>query len=274
LKIHFVKAGDTLYEISKKYGVSVEEIMAANTSVADPNKLVVGTKLVIPERKVQGMSPNIPAYPDKALPQAPASTVNQGYPFSGQAVPPFATMPLPAQPAYDSAPITSAPTWGFPTNYTSYAPQSADWTMPAQVIPGSGYDLPYNTPYHMTNYSVPSSFNHPALQGIPQAPQYIPFPSGPLHNPGHGNYEYYNTYPSSYTQTEPDLPQSQRDHENNEGDDILSSNVIDSNLEQRNKTKARTSSTSQGSGNRRQKKNSLRDQVMRMQQANKKKRSR
>ena len=50
MKIHFVKEGDTLYEISKKYGVPVEEIVAANQLITDPDELKVAMKLVIPDK--------------------------------------------------------------------------------------------------------------------------------------------------------------------------------------------------------------------------------
>ena len=42
-----VQAGDTLYDIAQRFGVSVEEIMEAN-EITDPTALSVGQKLVIP----------------------------------------------------------------------------------------------------------------------------------------------------------------------------------------------------------------------------------
>lgn len=44
---HTVAPGDTLYSISQRYGVSMEEIMAAN-GLTDPNQLSVGQQLTIP----------------------------------------------------------------------------------------------------------------------------------------------------------------------------------------------------------------------------------
>lgn len=46
--IHVVKSGDTLFEISQEYKVSVEAIIGANPQVGDPNSLKIGEQLVIP----------------------------------------------------------------------------------------------------------------------------------------------------------------------------------------------------------------------------------
>jgi len=43
-----VKAGDTLSGIAAKYKVSVDDILAANPDLKDPNQLQVGQVLVIP----------------------------------------------------------------------------------------------------------------------------------------------------------------------------------------------------------------------------------
>lgn len=48
MKIHIVKSGDTLYELSKKYNVSLQKIIEANPGIQDPNKLLVGMKVKIP----------------------------------------------------------------------------------------------------------------------------------------------------------------------------------------------------------------------------------
>ncbi|GIK57815.1 MAG: LysM peptidoglycan-binding domain-containing protein [Chloroflexi bacterium] len=45
--VHVVASGDTLFNISQRYGVPMDQIMAAN-GITDPNNLVVGTQLVIP----------------------------------------------------------------------------------------------------------------------------------------------------------------------------------------------------------------------------------
>ncbi|TVY11925.1 LysM peptidoglycan-binding domain-containing protein [Paenibacillus cremeus] len=48
MKIHIVKKGDTLYELSKKYNIELDKLIAANPQIADPNVLDVGMKVKIP----------------------------------------------------------------------------------------------------------------------------------------------------------------------------------------------------------------------------------
>lgn len=43
---HLVKAGDTLYEIAKEYGTTVQEIVTDN-AIKDPSRLKLKTKLII-----------------------------------------------------------------------------------------------------------------------------------------------------------------------------------------------------------------------------------
>lgn len=57
MKIHIVKKGDTLYELSKKYGVPLEKIIEANPQLADPNQLSIGMKVKIPSQPVTVTTP-------------------------------------------------------------------------------------------------------------------------------------------------------------------------------------------------------------------------
>lgn len=52
MKIHIVKKGDTLYELSKKYGVPLVKIVDANPQLVDPNKLDIGMKIKVPTEPV------------------------------------------------------------------------------------------------------------------------------------------------------------------------------------------------------------------------------
>ena len=47
MQIHVVQRGQSLYGISKAYGIPFEEIAEAN-EIPDPSRLVVGQALVIP----------------------------------------------------------------------------------------------------------------------------------------------------------------------------------------------------------------------------------
>lgn len=48
LKIHVVQKDETLWTIAQKYNVSVEEVIAANTQVSDPNMVMPGMKITVP----------------------------------------------------------------------------------------------------------------------------------------------------------------------------------------------------------------------------------
>ena len=59
--IHVVKSGDTLFEISQEYKVSVDAILGANPQVGNPNNLKIGEQLVIPN-----VLPNVEISPSAA----------------------------------------------------------------------------------------------------------------------------------------------------------------------------------------------------------------
>ncbi|MCR8655730.1 LysM peptidoglycan-binding domain-containing protein [Paenibacillus endoradicis] len=49
LQMHTVVSGDTLYKISKKYGVALDDILALNPNITNPNQLSIGMKVLIPK---------------------------------------------------------------------------------------------------------------------------------------------------------------------------------------------------------------------------------
>ena len=57
MKIHMVKKGDTLYNLSGKYGISLEQLIEANPQLLDPNKLNIGEKVKIPSKSVSAPKP-------------------------------------------------------------------------------------------------------------------------------------------------------------------------------------------------------------------------
>ncbi|WP_249870981.1 SafA/ExsA family spore coat assembly protein [Oceanobacillus saliphilus] len=48
MKIHIVQKGDTLWEISKKYGVDFEELKGLNSQLSSPDMIMPGMKIKIP----------------------------------------------------------------------------------------------------------------------------------------------------------------------------------------------------------------------------------
>ncbi len=47
-QVHIVVKGNTMSKIAKKYGVTVEELMAANPQIKNPNKIAIGDAITIP----------------------------------------------------------------------------------------------------------------------------------------------------------------------------------------------------------------------------------
>jgi LysM repeat protein len=47
--VHVVKANETLSKIAATYGVTIDQILAANPSIKNPNKIAVGDEIVIPQ---------------------------------------------------------------------------------------------------------------------------------------------------------------------------------------------------------------------------------
>ena len=49
VKIHIVQKGDTLWKLAKKYGVSFDELKKLNSQLSNPDLLMPGMKLKIPD---------------------------------------------------------------------------------------------------------------------------------------------------------------------------------------------------------------------------------
>ncbi len=47
--VYLVKANDTLSTIAAKYGVTVDQVLEANPSIKNPNRIAVGDQIVIPQ---------------------------------------------------------------------------------------------------------------------------------------------------------------------------------------------------------------------------------
>ncbi len=61
LKIHVVQKDETLWNIAQKYGVSVDEVIAANPQISNPNMVMPGMKITVPanaSNKQQAATPN------------------------------------------------------------------------------------------------------------------------------------------------------------------------------------------------------------------------
>jgi LysM repeat protein len=65
--IYIVRTGDTLYSIARRFGVTVQAIMAAN-NISNPNLIYVGQQLIIPSPGTPGPTPTPTATPTAGTP--------------------------------------------------------------------------------------------------------------------------------------------------------------------------------------------------------------
>ena len=56
-QVYIVKKGDTMSKIASRFGVTIEEIMAVNPEIKDPNKISLGQEIIIPAKSSDGASP-------------------------------------------------------------------------------------------------------------------------------------------------------------------------------------------------------------------------
>ena len=55
-QVHIVAKGDTMSKIAKKYGLTIEELMAANPQIKNQNKIAIGDEITIPVPVQEGAS--------------------------------------------------------------------------------------------------------------------------------------------------------------------------------------------------------------------------
>jgi nucleoid-associated protein YgaU len=65
---YVVKPGDTLLKIAKKFGLTVDDLLAANKQVKNPNKIAVGDELTIPVAPPSGGLDGSSPAPESAAP--------------------------------------------------------------------------------------------------------------------------------------------------------------------------------------------------------------
>nr|WP_277988127.1 SafA/ExsA family spore coat assembly protein [Halobacillus kuroshimensis] len=72
VRIHIVQKGDTLWNIAKKYGVDFEELKSVNTQLSNPDMIMPGMKIKVPQgtKPVKKEAPKAQA-PAKEMPSAP-----------------------------------------------------------------------------------------------------------------------------------------------------------------------------------------------------------
>jgi LysM repeat protein len=129
---HTVVPGDTLGAIARRYGSSIDAIVARN-AIADPDRIVAGRSLIVPPA---GSAPSAPA-PTTAAPVTTAAPASTPAPTTAPTTAP-ATTAAPAPTT--AAPTTAAPTTAAPTTVapTTAAPATTTAPAPAPGAPAPG----------------------------------------------------------------------------------------------------------------------------------------
>jgi len=168
VRIHIVQRGDTLWKISRNYGVSFDELKRLNAHLANPEYIVPGMKIFIPdEKKMESMNhpysnnhrpvkkemmkeevkvqPSMPIQPKQQY--QPAPPVKQYQPMAPmqpmqpvKSMPPMQPMPQmpPIQPVQQYQPMPAQPVQ--PT-IIQPAPQIHHYSMPYHMMPVPDVDM-------------------------------------------------------------------------------------------------------------------------------------
>ncbi|WP_144511194.1 LysM peptidoglycan-binding domain-containing protein [Bacillus sp. FJAT-22090] len=160
MQVHIVEKGDTLWKISRSYGVSFDELKKLNAHLANPEYIVPGMKIFIPDtKKMESINhPYSESRPVKKEMVRKEETKAHPVPPKAQTVPPKAqTVPPKAQTVPPKAQTVP------PKAQT--VPPKAQPVQPIPVVPPvQPKPLPsYTLPYHMM--PVPDLDLTPSPQG-------------------------------------------------------------------------------------------------------------
>ena len=62
-QVYVIKQKDTLSKVAKRFGVTIEELLAANPDIKNPDKISIGQQIVIPLPAGDGTAPSASAAP-------------------------------------------------------------------------------------------------------------------------------------------------------------------------------------------------------------------
>jgi lipoprotein-anchoring transpeptidase ErfK/SrfK len=172
--VHVVQRGENLFRIALRYGMT-HRVLAAANGIANPNRIYVGQRLVIPGHGTTRAAPAQPVASGQTYPPSPPSTPAGGHggrwidvDLSAQRLTAYeGDTPVRSTLVSTGLPRTPTPTGRYRV-YVKYA---------STLMSGPGYYLP-NVPYVMyfyRGYSVHgtywhSNFGHPMSHGCINLP--------------------------------------------------------------------------------------------------------
>ena len=156
MKIHIVQKGDTLWNISKKYGVNFDELKKMNAQLSNPEMIMPGMKIKVPTSGGTVKKESI--IPKKEMPKA---------------VHPYAQQPTPTMPVHKEMPKKEMPIHKEMPKKEMPIQKETIYTpiMPQPVIP----EIDINN-YYLTNMTQLQTQTQPQPQPQPQYIQPAPPP--------------------------------------------------------------------------------------------------
>ena len=158
---HVVQQGDTLWKLSKAWGVPLSDMIKANPQLKNPNVLMTGEKVNIPQTSGKETDLHLPEMP--IMPDLPAMPSMESPPGK------TSTAPIAAAPGKTStAPIASPP------GKTSTAPMPMPEPMPQQMQPVQEHHMyPIHLEYHKST-NLFQQFKEPAVKaGAKEEPKKV-----------------------------------------------------------------------------------------------------
>ena len=170
--VHVVQKGDTLWKISRQYGVSFDEVKRLNAHLANPDYIVPGMKIFVPETAKKQEVKEHPYYDGRPVKSKKEEMIVQPIPKAvTQPTPTPTPAPAPAPIPQPVAPIMQQPTpQPIPMPYPY--PFSQDISM-TNIMPQM-MSIPYGW------IPVPDMDTHPIPQPMPQKPKPMPQKPQPL----------------------------------------------------------------------------------------------
>jgi morphogenetic protein associated with SpoVID len=195
LKIHIVQKGDTLWELSKQYGVNFEELKQANPQLSSPDMIMPGMKIKIPSnsKAVKKEMATPKEMPKKEMQKKETSKKETQHPYQNHTPKPMPVIheddhhkkmiPKPEMPVQPFQPMPAQPIMEQEfQNYTTINfPQmphhhESKKEKPKEHVKKEMHHMPM---------PMPEEHGKPEMQPMPQ-PQFQPMPCHmPPHEPVH-----------------------------------------------------------------------------------------
>jgi len=207
LKIHIVQKGDTLWELSKKYGVDFEALKSANSQLSSPDMIMPGMKIRIPtsaktvkkemvkkEAPIKEQQVQMPIKeqkvetPYKDISPKPMPVVKEDDLMPQMDLKPEMPMPqMPQIPQMQTPPMMQAPTIEQDL-YMQFNFQESESSESMHHVEPQQQPI-FHQPMYQPVQMIPCYPVHPCCYGMPPVghhgmPMYHPHGIGPMAHPG------------------------------------------------------------------------------------------